>query len=109
MVKKSKGALEDQREAKAAGHNSEKLLKDYVTKDIEIVKKIQSLNDQRKLNLNDAKDAGFLKTSIRRTTQNLLKSEEQRQADREVDAATAHYTKMCIDLPLFDNAEKEAA
>lgn len=98
--KKSRGEMD----LPANGDNSDQLLKDYVSKVFNIEEEITALRGDIKEILSNAKNDGFLKTSIKDTVKNLRKTEEQRQSKREVDETTAHYTALCKDLPLFHAA-----
>lgn len=88
----------------AHGDNSDKLLKDYVTKCANLMGEMESKNSDLKEVLRSAKNDGFLKTSIRNAVKELRMTTEQRDSRKEIDEMTARYTELCRDLPLFKQA-----
>lgn len=107
------GAAAVQERALGKGHNSltkEAELK-YLKRDMDIVEKIAKLNDDRKANLRDAKDAGMSKMGIRSATKEMRMTLEQRQAIQEVEDQKKHYIAACREEGLFvpEEMEEEAA
>ena len=92
-----------------AGHNNDKLLQDYVIRFAKKQLEIEKLSGEGKEILREAKNDGFLKTSIRKAVKNLRMTPEQVQAKQEVEDTTKTYMEICGDLPLFQQASAEAA
>ena len=103
LVKKQAKGVGD-KPLPAQGHNSDQLLKDYVSQLAKKEAAIEGIRGEIKDILSNAKNDGFLKTSLRNTVKKLRMSEEQRQAKSEVDKATEEYTALCKDLPLWAHA-----
>ena len=110
MVKEVKKIGADAVQAAALGHN--KITKEneltFIKKDLEFVRKIERLNDERKANLRAAKDAGMKKMSIRATTKEIMMSGEQRQSIAEVADEKARYLQACIEEGIFVPFKDEA-
>lgn len=100
-------------EGSAIGHNNPINAKNLQEHVIYVAKKEaekRKIDGQIKDRLGNAKNEGFLKTSIRKAVKILNMSEEQIQAKKEIDDATEYYTDLCRDLPLFAaHSEEEAA
>jgi uncharacterized protein (UPF0335 family) len=84
--------------------NFDALLRDYVEKVAKKENSIDGIRGELKDILNEAKNAGFLKTSIRKAVRKLRMTQEQIQAKTEVDEAAEQYFNLCKDLPLFKAA-----
>jgi len=86
------------------GDNSDKLLIEYVQDYAKIETQIVALREKQKAVLNNAKDDGHKKMSIRGAVKDLRMSSEQRQAKLEVELDRKRAVELCKDLPLFRNA-----
>jgi len=100
----SNDLVNKQKAPASAGHNMDKLKVDYVRDFANLEKQIIEIRGQQKDMLNDAKSDGILKTAIRGAAKNLFKTDEQKQAQKEVDDETDYITALCKDLPLFKAA-----
>lgn len=93
-------------EGSAIGHNdpiNAKNLQEHVLYVAKKEAEKRKIDGQIKDRLHDAKNEGFLKTSIRKAVKILNMTEEQLQAKKEIDDATEYYTDLCKDLPLFSS------
>ena len=97
-------------EESAIGHNdpiNAKNLQEHVSYVAKKEAEKRKIDGQIKDRLSDAKNEGFLKTSIRKAVKILNMTEEQLQAKKEIDDATEYYTDLCKDLPLFASNREE--
>lgn len=96
MTKKGKKTGADAVQAAAIGHNkaTKENKAEFQKRDLEIVKQIADLNEERKQNLRDAKDMGMSKMAIRQATKEILMSQEQLEAKREVEDEKKDYVKI---------------
>jgi uncharacterized protein (UPF0335 family) len=102
----SKKTGADAVQANAMGHNrpTDAITRKYVTTIAKLEDEITALRGKIKLELNEAKSDGLLKTAIKGAVKNLRMTEDQRQAKNEVDLETQRITALCADLPLFEAA-----
>lgn len=109
-MRKVKKLGADALQESAMGHNrlDKEIEAKFLKTDADIVESIAQLNEKRKENLADAKDAGMLKTAIRKCTAESRKSIEARQEDAEVDDEKKRYIAICKEVGLFI-PEEEAA
>jgi hypothetical protein len=94
----------------AMGHNSlnDDIKAKYLKRDAEIVDQICKLNEDRKENLREAKDAGMSKMAIRKCTKENRMSDEQREAKAEVEHEAKNYAAIWREV-FGEIANQEAA
>lgn len=104
MTAKNKSNELVKKQAAGKGHNSDELKRDYVKKLVGLKMEMTAIRGREKDLLNNAKTDGILKTSLRNAVKELAKTDEQLQAQKEVDTETAYITALCKGLPLFEAA-----
>jgi len=105
---KKTGAAAVQENAMGVGHNNDELVKSIMERFAAEEQIIIEAKGRQKEVLREGKASGILKTAIRKAYKDLTMTDEQRQANKEVEDARKSYAAICREVGLFV-PEEEAA
>ena len=88
----------------AAGHNSESLTKDYLSRHAGYQQAIEKIRGEEKAMFREAKKDGESIISLRKAYKKCKMTEEQLQAHEEIEAKAEAVYQLCKNLPLWKAA-----